>query len=203
MWRKQLLVGSALLLIVSCSSLQMQPLSAETRSDGGRKGPAELHRVPLESRILGKAELKRVSAEVMPDCSRLSMLRSAQREVLVGYREKAMKPAILASISRMGDPRGSLVLAVGLDLAKGRITRAATLSPKGKLHGLKAYAKKKVKFLEQFAKLPADSDFKKVDAVTGATHLTKAIRSRVQTEAKLLKALKVEALLQTPAKKKP
>jgi len=201
MLRKGLLVGGALLLIVSCSSLRLEPLSAETRAVDKEESSEPLHRVLLKSEILTEAELKQVAQHVMPACARLLMLRAAKREVLVGYRKDATEPSVLASISRAGDAKGSLVLVVGLEIAERRITRVQTLAAKGKLYGFGAYQKAKAKFLKQFAGRRVDSDFKKVHAVTGATNLTKSLRTRIWAEAKVLAALKVQELLRGTATK--
>ena len=201
MRRKGFLIGGALLLIVSWACLWGELRAAETRPGGEEPSPEQLHRVPLKSELLTEAELKQATQHVMPDCARLLMLRAAKREVLVGYRKDATEPSVLASISRVGDTKGSVALAIGLEIAERRITRVQTLAAKGKPYGLEAYQKAKAKFLEQFAGRRVDSDFKKVHAVTGATRLSKGLRNRIEAEAKVLAALKLDEFLQEPAKK--
>ena len=145
-----------------------------------------VRRRPLpRSVLLTEAELREAVAGAMPGCTRISVVRTLTREIVVGFASDGTRPAAIASLSRVGDKKGNVVLVVGVGnlSSDNRITRVMTFSPQGWLKGAEAYEKNRDRFLEQFIGRRAASKMKGVDTISGATPVSKGIRNCVQSES--------------------
>ncbi len=151
-----------------------------------------------KSKLMTDKELSYVIPHVLPECTRVALVRTKTTEVLVGFTEDSDKPVGLAAATRYIDKKrkGSMVVAVGLkgaDKRKEAITRVVTLPAKGKVKGSGKYAKGRVKFLEQFDGRVVKTKLGKVDAVSGATPLCKGIRTTVNRSLRTIRAARTRS----------
>ena len=187
--RFPLLLTLSVLLLAGCSSMETLPVlplsPAGLPGDGAMDGRDEHDPGGSASALLTQPELSRVLSRLTDGCSRVVMTRLPLREVFMGYREDESEPARTLSLSRIGDRDAQMVLAVGVEAGAtgANITDVMTLSPRGRLRGLEAYELKKEDFLSRFAGREVGASLKDIDAVTGATAISKALRSMVGAEA--------------------
>lgn len=185
---KTILILAALTAaLAGCHSVQRLPMPTPAERP---PAPAQEDSEPVpRSALLSPPKLSAMAKSLLPGCERYGLVSAAGSEVLLGYEKKdSTNPTRLASLSRIGDRSGNMVVGVGVQKTSGgtRVSAAETASPSGTLEGWEKWQQRKDGFLNQFAGRATTEKLKDVDAITGATGISKALRKVVRQEARRL-----------------
>jgi hypothetical protein len=198
--RHVLIVGFVAAVLAACETIRPLPIGGATSSPAGTDGALgplqELQAdAPLPSTVLNPARMCQVTGQLLADCDRARMLRSPEREVLVGYRAGQAEPAVAVSLSKIGSGDAQIVLALAVRNEGGnrRVSDVLTYASGGDLYGMPAYERGKDEFLRNFPGRAPGDGFEDIDAVTGATAISDALTKAIRTEAQALAALLADA----------
>jgi hypothetical protein len=179
-----LALGFIVLLWGGCRSVSRIPSPGRNTSDDN--GKKNHYKQGNYSSLLPPKRLKQMASSLFSDCKRFEIAPFLDGELLIGYEKREQSPTHLASLSRVGDKEGNMVLGVGVvnDGKKIYVAGVETMDIAGKLPDIEVYLKEKNRFLSQFKGRPTREGFHGVDAITGATPISVSLRDIVQEEAK-------------------
>lgn len=182
-----------LALVAAAGCENMRRLALELPAQNGHvssEAPQETAAEPTSS-SRSSQEVADAAGDLLPGAEHVRSASVAGKQVLLGYVRGEETPRMAASLLRVGDSRGNLVLGVGVEKSGegGRISRVLTYAPQGRLHGIARYEEVKGAFLARFAGRDAADELRDVDAVSGATAICETVREVVAEEAAWLAAL--------------